>query len=297
MTSVAAGASAAAMHGNILILPLSLCLLFGISAQLSINLLHRYNDERYHFGDNEDDGINLGSIPFSTKSVFREAMIGSSMVTAMIGLTLIAMAGPDMILFGVLLVGLALLLNLGRHPLGRTPWGVGLSSLAFGPVGTTAVCLMQSSRESVNDFNWYDLGPALYIGFAVGFLVANWMIVHNYAHIDTDRIHHKETLPVKIGRGGSRIMIMVNACCCAAIVFALAIREYQEYWIQLTAVPVVVIPLYAILINKIRKATPADFPRLLTLAGIIMMLVPIGLLIVFCLTGIPVDTHLRIINS
>lgn len=297
VTSVAAGAAAAAMHGNLIILPLTLCLLFGLCAQFSINFLHRYNNERFHFGENEADGISFSSSPFSTQSVLREATFGAILVTAMIGLSIIIMGGWFMIVFGAALTLLALILNVGRHPLCRTPWGVGLSALAYGPVGAMAVCFLQSQRESVNDFTWFDLGPALYIGLAAGFLIGNWQIVYNYSQYDNDRRNNKRTLSVTIGLSRSRFMIILNSVCAIAVILMMSLAEYREYWCWTTAIPVLALPFYIYITQALKKADTDGFHRLTTLAGVVMFSVMVGLFVVFCFTGVPLDTHLTLFGS
>lgn len=297
VTAVAAGTAAAAMHGNLEIIPLSICLLFGVAAQLTINFLHRYNDERYHFGENEADGISFEGSSFSALSVLREAMLGACLVTLMIGLTIVVMGGWEMMVFGVILTLLAVLLNFGKHPLSRTPWGVGLTSIAFGPIGTVAVCFLQSQRESVNEFNWFDLGPAVWFGCAVGFLIGNWKILYNYANYDLDIANHKNTLSVMIGRNASRVMIVVNAICCLAViaVFVLKDNVYPQW--ALITLPALAVLFYIYVAIAMKNADDAAFHRLSHLCGFVMVALMSGIFLIFCFTGDPVDSHLMIFGK
>ncbi len=297
VAAVAAGAAAAAMHGNLVVLPLTLCLLFGIAAQFSINFLHRYNDERYNFGENKADGISFEDSSFSSLTVLREALFGSCLVTLMIGLVIITMGGWVMIIFGAALTLLAVILNLGKHPLSRTPWGLPLTSLAFGPVGTLAVCFLQSQRESVNDFNWFDLGPALWLGCAVAFLIANWKIVYNYTNYDLDIINKKRTFTVLIGLRASRALIVVNALLCLAVitVFVLTNHIYPE-WMIIT-VPALALIYYVYMAIAMRTASPEKMRSFIQLSGLVMVLTMLAIFLIFCFTGDPVDTHLTIFGE
>ena len=292
LTSVVAGGAAAAMHGNLEILPLTICLFFGIFAQLSINFSHRYNDEKYHFGENHDDGIDFDTLPETTMLLLKNATISALLLTGMIGLGIIAMGGWMMIIFGVLFVALAWIINVGKHPLVRTPFGLIAKAFAYGPLGTMAVCFLQSQHESVNDFNWYDLGPAVYLGVAAGFMIANWSIIHNYSHYKQDRLHGKRTMTVVLGLSASRVTIVVNALLAFAFIFALCRVCSPNDWQWLVAMPGIGVLIYLWISISLKGADPKRAHRLCNYSGLTMLGVMLAIFFIICFTGIPFDTKL-----
>lgn len=290
---VAAGAAAAALHGNLELIPLSICLIFGIAAQFSINFLHRYTDEKYQFGENESEGLE-GMSPFSTLTILKEATTGAVLITGMIGLVIVIMGGPSMLIFGAALTLFAWFINAGRHPLDRTPVGVSVTALCYGPIGTLAVCFLQSQRESVNDFNMYDLGPALYMGFALAFYIGSWKITRNLGTIDNDRKHNKRTLSVTIGATWSRVAIVFNALCALAIIVA-ASRVYCDgYWIWVCIPPVLGLIAYVCLSVALKGLSPQNYSKILNMEGILMFLVMVLIFVVFCVFSEPFDTNLTL---
>ena len=292
LTCVAAGGAAAAMHGNLEILPLTLCLFFGIFAQLSINFSHRYNDQKYHFGENIDDGIDIGEESGPTMLLLRSALSGSLLLTGMMGLAMLAMGGWIMIGFAVALLLVAAILNVGKHPLLRTPVGLIGKAFAYGPLGTLAVCFLQSQHESVNDFNWYDLGPAVYLGMASAFLVANWNLIHYCSHYERDKRIGKRTMTVVIGLAATRVMIVVNAVIAFAIIFALCKACSPNYWQWLVAMPGIGVLIYLAIAISLKGADSKKAHKLCDYAGITMLGLMLAIFFILCFTGIPFDTNL-----
>lgn len=298
LTAVAAGAAAAALHGNLELIPVSLCIIFSLFAQLSINFCHRYNDSKYEFGENIEDGI----LPAARKSrgvqlMLKESTYAMLIMACMAGLTLCAMGGWWMMLLGITLTVLAVALYLGPHPLTRSPWGILITWLAYGPISTIAVCLVQSQHESSEPINWFDLGPALMFGCACGFLVANWKIIHNYVHIDADRKYGKHSFTLTIGRKASRAVVFINALLAFGIMWAYCLMDIHngETWILI--VMGIGVVAYAVISLMMGKSTTQQLHNISSAAGILMFLLFLAIFIIACATGKAFDTHLTIIGN
>lgn len=293
-TAVVMGTAAAALHGNLQIIPASICLLFGFFAQLTINFSHRYNDEKHGFGENEADRISTTRSGISATVLLREATIGMMLISGMLGLTLIAWGRWMMVLFAVILVVLAILYNIGRHPVSRTPWSPLFMFLSYGVVATLAVCYVQSQHESPHTINWYDLGPPLLLGGSVGFMTINWLLTYNHLTYQHDLLNDKRSPMVKWGRKIIGTMIVVNSLLSVVMAVATYYACQPTYgpWLIIPSA-IAVIP-YSWLGVRLRRTAPGESTRLLTAAGIIMIAVAAATFAVICATGHPYDSYLEI---
>lgn len=184
--TVLAGTAAAAIRGNMEILPASICLLFVIFAQLSANFAHHYYAAgRYYAGIDRPHYSNIMNEEVKNRlsvRVLREASFSCGIVALMLGLVIMRMSDEPWLMFviGLLIIGINWILNCGKKPAFGKPWTIVFTWLLFGPVGVVGTSLLQSQHEAIDPWNFYDAAPSLFLGCAVGFMACNVHLMYGY---------------------------------------------------------------------------------------------------------------------
>ena len=187
--AVLAGTGAAAIRGNMELLPASLCCLFAVFCQLWVHYFSAWMEMRRvgfechqpRIKDSDEENTPLAL------RVLREAMTSTLTISIMLWLTLMTMADNGWLtillglLLGVAIFGAGYVMNCGKHPLHET-WVSGVATfIFFGPVPVIGTALVQVQHDATGGlWNYFDIEPAIYTGIAMGCLAFAIYLIFKY---------------------------------------------------------------------------------------------------------------------
>jgi len=197
-------------------LPVIICLLFAVLAQIASNFANEYFD----FRDGLDRpgrtgprrGVTEGDI---TPRAMRNAAIGTLGVAALAGCTLIHWGGWWLIAAGTLIVAGALAYSAGPYPLSRHGWGEVAVIVFFGIAPVTLTYYLQAGTVTADV--WLS-------SVSAGLLGANVLIVNNYRDREEDAAVGKRTLAVIFGPRFASTLYIVNDIAAVALMIPVWIR-------------------------------------------------------------------------
>ena len=178
-----------------------LCLIVSVSLQIAVNFANDYRDGIRGTDDHRVGPARLtASKKASPRAVLTAALIFFA-IAAAAGLALVIRSGQ----WWLLLVGAACIVAAWFYTGGKKPYGYyGLGELFvfvfFGlvaTVGTTFVQVLAVPQEA-----WFG-------GVGAGLLACAVLLANNLRDIDQDRVAHKRTLTVLIGRRWTRVLFTV----------------------------------------------------------------------------------------
>lgn len=186
------------------VLPLILCVLFAVTAQIASNFANEYFDYR----DGLDKpgrvgprrGVTEGDI---TPRAMRNATILTIFISAAFGCCLIFWGGWWLIACGVAIILGLLAYSAGPYPLSRHGLGEIAVIIFFGIV---PVCLTFWLTTGILP-QW----PVYMASVGIGLLGANVLVVNNYRDIEDDRAVGKKTIAVRIGPHATRLLYGINS--------------------------------------------------------------------------------------
>lgn len=291
--AVFAGTAAAGLHGNLEYLPATLCLLFVCFMQLAGNYYYLYYEENHTKGWTAGrkmlrHGYEVrGNVsPF----MLREFSFGMSLLAAMVGFSLVYMSGWWALVVGIVILILSWFSCGGEKPLLRTPAGILVTFILFGPICVITTSLLQSSHEARVMYNWFDLGPAIFMSVVVGLMCANVCLLYGYSTFLTDQRNGKTTFVTQYGRKVTRIVFFINGILFTAVSVWMCINLHLDHiWLYL--IPSIVCFIINLYIWRRMTTTPRYQLAELVKFGTINVLV-MGVLsyLIFEFTGVPDDS-------
>lgn len=183
-------------------LPAVLCLLFAVLAQIASNFANEYYDYRDGLDkagrDGPRRGVTEGDI---TPGAMKRATYVTLLLACVVGCTLIYWGGWWLIGAGVLIALGVVAYSAGPFPLSRNCLGEVAVMLFFGIIPVNLTYYLQSDFFTFNVFEG---------SLAMGFMVANVLIVNNYRDADDDASVGKKTLAVVFGRKFASTLYLFN---------------------------------------------------------------------------------------
>ncbi|MBA2429347.1 MAG: 1,4-dihydroxy-2-naphthoate polyprenyltransferase [Thermoleophilaceae bacterium] len=270
---VLVGTALAVSEGALRPLAFACALVGSVFIQIGTNLSNDYSDARR--GADTDD--RLGPVRVTAGGLMppRQVLVGTYLafgIAVLAGVYLIAVAGVELLIVGVVSILAGVLYTGGPRPYGYEGLGELFVFLFFGVVAVTGSYFVQTERLSLE---------AVALSVPVGLLAAAIIVVNNVRDVDTDRRAGKRTLAVKLGRRRARGLFPVLLGLAFAWTVALALAGAPTVWLLLGLVAA---PLGVPLVRTV--ATRGDGPSLnAALAGsgrllaVYSVLVSIGLLI------------------
>jgi 1,4-dihydroxy-2-naphthoate polyprenyltransferase len=238
-------------------------LLGAILIQVGTNLSNDYSDAR-RGADTED---RLGPVRVTAGGLVppRQVLIATYVTFALavlVGLYLVAVAGPELLLVGAASILAGVLYTGGPRPYGYEGLGEVFVFTFFGIVAVTGSYYVHAEQ-----LQW----EAFVLAVPVGLLAAAILVVNNVRDLETDRRAGKRTLAVRLGRERTR-GLYAGMLVVAYVVLAALVGPLSP-WVLL---PLLSIPIAVRLARTVRSH--ADGPTLnQALAGTGM------LQLVFCL--------------
>lgn len=209
----------------------------------------------------------------------------------MVGFGLIWMSGWWVLVVGIAVMILAWFSCGGNMPLLRTQYGILISFILFGPLCVITTSLVQSSHETRQMYNWFDLGPAIYMSVAIGFMAANANLLYGYSSYLTDLRNSKMTFVTTYGRKATRVLFLINGLLYTAVSVLMCVNLHLDLS-GLYMIPTAICFIIDIYIWWKMSHTPRyKLTKLIPLGTFNVLLMGLLSLIVFMITGVPDDSR------
>jgi len=212
-------------------------LVVALALQIGVNLANDYSD----YVRGADTPQRIGPLRASASGIVAPERVRLAAITAfaVAGVTGLGLSlATD---WRLIFVGAACLLAAWLYTGGPRPYGyLGLGELFvfifFGLVATAGTVYVQELRVTP---------LALLAGCGIGFLATSILVLNNLRDIETDAVAGKRTLATRIGRGPTRVLLLVLVCAAFAMpIVILATRlagvtiMAMHFGIPIVAVPV-----------------------------------------------------------
>ena len=204
VAGVAAGTGCAIFHHGFSIIPMLICLLFAVCAQIASNFANEYYDYKNGFDRKGREGFRRGVTEGDiSPAAMKRASFMLLFFDALLGCSLIYYGGWWLIAVGVAVALFALGYSTGPYPLSHHGLGDVAVVIFFGFVPVIFT-------EYVQTQVWYLSGVTLCSALAVGLMAANVLIVNNYRDRDDDMAVGKHTTVVIFGRRVMASVYLIN---------------------------------------------------------------------------------------
>jgi 1,4-dihydroxy-2-naphthoate octaprenyltransferase len=222
-------------------------LLGAMLIQVGTNLSNDYSDAR-RGADTED---RLGPVRVTAGGLVppRQVLVatyGTFGLAVLVGLYLVAVAGPVILLIGAASILAGVLYTGGPRPYGYEGLGEIFVFTFFGIVAVTGSYYVQAEK-----LPW----EAFVFAVPVGLLATAILVVNNIRDLETDRRAGKRTLAVRLGRERTRTLYALTVFGAYAVVVVMAI--VWDPWVLL---PLLSLPLALRVVALVRRHT--DGPTL-----------------------------------
>jgi 1,4-dihydroxy-2-naphthoate octaprenyltransferase len=192
-----------------------------------------------------------GLVPPRTVLLWTYLTFGAAVLC---GAYLVAVAGWELLVLGILSILAGVLYTGGPRPYGYEGLGEVFVFLFFGLVAVAG-----SSFAQLEAWPW----EAFALAIPVGLLCAAILVVNNVRDMDTDRRAGKRTLAVRLGREGARteytaLLVLAYAALVPAV--AVEIADADSWTALWWLLPFLTVPLAAKLVGVVR--THVDGPTL-----------------------------------
>lgn len=180
------------------LVPAVLCFAFAFIMQIDANFVNDY----YDFVSGKDDEQRLGppracAMGWIDIAKMRTGILVTTLLACAVGLPLVFFGGWEMVIIGVLCVLFCFLYTTLLASLGL---GDLLVLVFFGMVPVCATYYLQTGTCTLTAF---------LLSVACGMVIDTLLVVNNYRDIDNDRRAGKNTMIVKIGAKGGRILYLM----------------------------------------------------------------------------------------
>ncbi|RAL23673.1 1,4-dihydroxy-2-naphthoate polyprenyltransferase [Lujinxingia litoralis] len=229
--------------------------------QIGTNFANDYFDAKSG-ADNENRlgptrAVQAGLV---TPNAMKWATVLAFLASALVGLYLIGVGGWPILVIGILSILSGIAYTGGPYPLGYNGLGDVFVFIFFGLIAVTATHYVQALSFSVE---------ALVASVPIGLLSTAILIVNNYRDIDTDRVAHKNTLAVRLGRSATRKQYAITVLGAYAVPLAQVLAGLSSIWVLL---PLLSLPLAFKNIRALaRLEGPALNPLLARTAGLLTL--------------------------
>ena len=215
-------------------------LVASILIQIGTNLANDYSDARR----GADSTDRLGPVRVTSAGLVtpRRVLVATWLafgLSLVLGLYLAWLAGPVILVVGVLSIAAGVLYTGGPKPYGYAGLGEVFVFLFFGLVAVNGAFYVQLEELEV-----LPLGMSI----SVGFLATAILVVNNVRDMDTDRRANKITLAVRIGRAWARRLYSGLMIGSFVVLIATLVVESGPWWglLGLLALPLARGPIVAV---------------------------------------------------
>ena len=270
VAGVLGGLACALTYGKFRLLPFLVCLVFALLAQIVSNFANEYYDYKSGIDSKGREGFRRGVTEGDiSPGAMKRATYALLFVACAIGCTLVIWGGWWLVPVGLAIALFALAYSAGPFPLSR----IGLGDIAvvvfYGIVPVVFTCyVITGSFENIK--------MTLPMGFALGLLADNVLIVNNYRDVETDRAAGKLTTAVIFGRRVILGVYGLNFTFGLTVVAVFFLIYRPVYWIIAWGVIEV---LYIMVMLRIRRARGAALNPLLKRTAQLMLLACVAMIV------------------
>lgn len=211
VAGVIMAAGCAAASGTFRWLPVTLCLVFAILAQIASNFANEYYDFKGGLDRKGREGPRRG---VTEGDITPRAMYAATFITlglaCCVGLSLLMFAGWWLIPLGILTALGVIAYSAGPYPLSHHGLGEVAVVFFFGIIPVCCTYIMQGGEFGAK---------ILMASVATGLLGANVLIVNNYRDYADDRAVGKKTLAVIMGRKAFSALYIINALAAMGLMY------------------------------------------------------------------------------
>lgn len=270
IAGVLAGTACAITYGHFRLLPFLICLIFAVIAQIVSNFANEY----YDYKDGVDKkgregfrrGVTEGDISPRTMKRVTYSLLA---IDCLIGSTLIIWGGWWLIFVGLFIALFALAYSTGPFPLSRIGLGDFAAIIFYG-----IVPVVFTAYVTAGDFD--NILLTLPVGFAIGLMADNVLIVNNYRDLEDDAKVRKITTVVIFGRKIMGGVYFFNFTL-ALIVIALFFVGFKNIlWVICWAAIEI---LYIFVWRKIRDSRGAALNPMLKRTAMLMLLTCVAMVV------------------
>jgi 1,4-dihydroxy-2-naphthoate octaprenyltransferase len=217
--------------------------------QIGTNLANDYSDAR-RGADTED---RLGPVRVTAGGLMppQRVLTGTWVafgIAVAAGAYLAAVAGPELLVVGLVSIAAGVLYTGGPRPYGYEGLGELFVFLFFGLVAVAGSYYVQTEK-----LTWESLALAV----PVGLLAAAILVVNNVRDLDTDRRAGKRTLAVRIGRARARSLFVAMLVVAYLVPVGIPAVGGLSWWLLAPLASLVLVPP---LVREVRMRT--DGPAL-----------------------------------
>lgn len=248
-------------------------LVASILIQIGTNLANDYSDARR----GADMADRLGPVRVTSAGLVtpRRVLVATWIAFALAvlcGLYLTVLAGPIILVVGVVSIAAGILYTGGPRPYGYAGLGEVFVFCFFGLVAVNGSYYVQLER--------LDILP-LGLSIAVGLLSSAILVVNNVRDLETDRRAGKSTLAVKLGRAATRKLYLAMVVAAFAALLVTLLVTGGPWWaaLGLLALPLARRPALAVTSRTDGPALNQALADTGLLLGVFSLLVSAGLLI------------------
>lgn len=263
LAGVMAGLACALFFGHFRVLPLIVCALFALGAQISSNFANEYYDFKSGIDKKGREGFRRGVTEgdISPRAMKRATYLLLA-ITCLVGCTLIIWGGWQLIFVGLFIAIFALAYSAGPFPLSRRGLGDVAVVLFYGIVPVVFTCYVICGEMIY-------LRLLVPLGFAIGLLADNVLIINNYRDYEDDKEAGKLTTVVIFGRPVMKIIYFLNFTMALAAVALFTALFRNPLWIISWGVIEI---FYIFVWLKIGSRTGASLNPLLKYTALLMLL-------------------------
>lgn len=203
VAGVLGGTGCAIYHHGFSFLPMLICLVFAIAAQIASNFANEYYDFKNGFDKKGREGFRRGVTEGDISPVaMKRATYAILAADALLGLTLIYYGGWWLIAVGIAVALFAVAYSAGPYPLSHH--GLGDLAVVFF-FGLVPVIFTEYVQTGV----WKLDSVTIFTAVGIGLMAANVLIVNNYRDCEDDKAVGKHTTVVIFGRKAmSRVYLL-----------------------------------------------------------------------------------------
>lgn len=263
IAGVLGGLACALAYGHFRLLPLIICLLFALLAQIVSNFANEYYDFKSGIDKKGREGFRRGVTEGDiSPSAMKRATYTLLAVDCAIGCSLIIWVGWWLILVGLFIAIFALAYSAGPFPLSRNGLGDVAVVIFYGVIPVVFTCYVITG-------NLENLQFTVPVGIALGLLGDNVLIVNNYRDVSDDKAAGKVTTVVIFGRKFMLMIYAVNFTLALTVIAAFFILFKSPLWIISWVILEI---LYIFVLSRISRSEGVALNPMLKHTALLMLL-------------------------
>lgn len=175
---------------------LSACLI-----QMGTNVINDYSDLLNAKTQEIDANIESEKALLiqENRAFYKKTFLTCYVLACVLGIIVVVFSSWMLLIIGIIGVGVSLTYSIGKFPISYTPFGEVVAGIVMGFGISLAVVIVNSGEFNFVVF-WISLPAMIMIGIL--------LMTNNVSDIERDRISGRKTLPMLIGRAGSRKVII-----------------------------------------------------------------------------------------